>query len=300
MTLSIIIVNYNVYDLLKNCIQSIYSNIKDVDYEIIVVDNNSPERDIENIQHDFPLVNYIESNENLGFAKANNIAFRKSTGKYLLLLNPDTVLIDNFVYEFIKMLEKENNFSACAPMLVYEDRSFQSSTGPQMDLFYELLESFNLTGIYRNYKKKKYFKNPSSFFAVSWASAACLLVKSIDFKNVNGFTESYFLNYEDIDLCKKLSSSGNKIIYYPKYHCIHLDHKSFAFNYDKLIYSRYLSKINYSLLHYSVIERFFFRSIVIFGLILKYLFSNILYSGSELHSRRSGYKKSIKLVLKIL
>lgn len=298
MTLSIIIVNYNVYDLLKECLKSIYDKINDINFEIIVADNNSPDREIDNIKKEFPDVKYLSFPENLGFAKANNEAVKKSNGKYLLFLNPDTLITENFLTDFIKLADSEPEAGVLAPMLVYKNNKYQSSTGPKMGIFYDLLEAFNFVNLFRNYQKNKYFKKINKIYLTSWVSAACMFMRKIDFDRVSGFTASYFLNYEDIDLCAKITSSGKSIFYLPKYKCTHIDHKSFKEDYELLITSRYLSRINYYFLHKNLFQRILSAFIHINGLLFKLIFVNIAYSGNERKSRRLGYYKSLLLYFK--
>ena len=107
MELSIIFVNWNSVDYLRECIASIYENTRDISFEIIVVDNASPQGDVETILEQFRDVKIIKSLTNVGFAKANNIGFAQSTGSYVLFLNPDTQLLGptlNILLEHIKSL----------------------------------------------------------------------------------------------------------------------------------------------------------------------------------------------------
>ena len=295
MTVSIIIVNYNVYELLINCINSIYANVKDIDYEIIIVDNNSAEKNIDSIQQKYPDVKYLSLKENLGFAKANNIAAKAANGKYLLFLNPDTLVIENFIPEFITQFNKNSKTGICAPRLTYSDNSFQSSTGPELGLFYDILESFMLIGFYRKFSNKKYLSDLSKEHKVGWVSAACLFIEKDVFDKISGFTESYFLNYEDIDLCFKVRVLGLDIFYFPSLKCVHLDHKSFNTDYENLVFTRYKSRLNYIRLNYKFLKRIFSRVIFIEGLILKIILVNFSYKPDERKSRRNGYIKSLKL-----
>src|SRR5690348_12526562 len=111
MNVSIIIVNYNTKDLLSNCIGSIYSNTKDVDFEIIIVDNASIDGSQELIKEKFPEVVLIESEVNLGFGKANNLGAEFAKGDYLFLLNSDTILQNNAVFYFLDFYKKNNNLN---------------------------------------------------------------------------------------------------------------------------------------------------------------------------------------------
>ncbi len=297
MTLSIIIVNYNVYDDLINCLNSINKNICDVEYKIIVVDNNSTNRDIDKITFDYPDVIYIKLPENLGFAKANNLAVSRSNSEFILFLNPDTILINNFVLKMVEYLKNNINAGACAPMLLNEDFSYQSSTGPKMGLKYDFLEAFHLINFSRKFQKNNYIKNIDNIFEIGWMSAACMVIKREVFNKVNGFSEPYFLNYEDIDICYKLNKLGLKNYYFPEYKCVHLDHKSFGIDYELLVYSRYLSRLEFAKMNYNYFQRIIFRTLHIIGLITRIVMVHLLYSGIERASRRSGYVKSIKRYL---
>ncbi len=106
MQVSIIIVNYNTKELIKNCINSIYENTKDIDFEIIVSDNGSTDGSVEMLKNDFPNVILIENNANLGFGKANNNGLKVAKGEYIFYLNSDTVLLNNAVKMFYDYWEQ--------------------------------------------------------------------------------------------------------------------------------------------------------------------------------------------------
>lgn len=297
MQLSIIIVNYNTYRQLINCLNSIISIISEISYEIIVIDNNSEWNEIKGLNEIFPGIKCIRSDSNYGFAKANNIAVNNAIGKYLLFLNPDTILIDNFIPTFIEYLENNINTAIIAPMLLFENKLYQSSTGQKMNIFYDIQEAFYLTGFIRSIKGKKYIKHNERVYFVSWVSAACMLITKNEFDKIGGFAESYFLNYEDIDLCTKVIESGKKVAYYPKYKCIHLDHKSFNNNYKLLITSRYKSRLIFNKLHLDIFQRLISWLILFTGLLTKIVFVSLFYSGPEKNSRKKGYLDSLNIFL---
>lgn len=177
MELSIIIVNFNVYDNIKKCIQSILDKLKNIEYELLIVDNNSIERDIDKITVDYPFVKYYKQNQNRGFAAANNYGFAQASGEFILFLNPDTIYIENFLPAMIIDYRKNKNTGACGPMLYYDNMSYQTSSGMKMGFLYEFLESFNLIGLIRKSLKKKYLNSNIEKYEVGWLSAACLLIK---------------------------------------------------------------------------------------------------------------------------
>ena len=159
MELSIIIVNYNVYDNIKKCIQSILDNLTGIEYELLIIDNNSVERDIDNITVDYPFVKYYKQNQNRGFASANNYGFTQASGEFILFLNPDTIYIENFLPAMINSYCNNTQSGAFGPMLLYEDMNYQTSSGMKMGFIFEFLESFNLIGLIRKSLKKKYLNS---------------------------------------------------------------------------------------------------------------------------------------------
>ena len=293
--LILIIVNFNSSNYLNNCINSLKKTLKNIKYKILIIDNHSNGSDVKNITKQYSDLDLRELPENLGFGKANNLGVKLANAEYIALLNPDTIVIEDFISPLIEFIEKNENAGACAPMLLYEDMSYQSSTGPTMGIWFEFLEAFYLINTYRKIAKRKYLKNNSEPIEVGWVSGACMIVKRSVFESVGGFTEDYFLNYEDIDLCRKIEDAGYKNFYFPFLECIHLDHKSFDKNYELLVLSRYQSKIIYASIHYSAFTRVLSIIINIIGLVLRILSVNFLYRGNERTSRFSGYYKALQL-----
>ena len=111
--LSLIIVNWNVKDLLEECIKFVYSQTKKVIFEIIVVDNNSTDGSIEMLEKQFRQIHLIKNNENVGFARANNQAIKQSKGEYILLLNPDTLVRDRAIEKMMEFMESHLQALAC-------------------------------------------------------------------------------------------------------------------------------------------------------------------------------------------
>ncbi len=301
MGVSIIIVNYNVSDEIKLCIDSIYSNLEKVDFEIIVIDNNSPDRKIHDLKDIFPKTRFKFLENNIGFARANNYGVKLAYYDNILLLNPDTILTQDFVTPILEFINSNHLAGACGPILVYENLSFQNSTGRKMGLFYETAEAFMFIGIYRkiialgNRKKIKSGKP----FKVSWLSGACIILKKKIFEQLDGFDTDFFLNYEDIDLCIRIEESGYKNFCFPSLKCIHLDQTSQKREYSKLVYNRYCSRLIYSKKHYGMFKRLLIRMIHIIGIIIRLASVSFFYKAREKTERFAGYKKSLILYLNI-
>src|SRR3989338_8103823 len=129
MDLSVIIVNWNTKKLLEDCLRSIFKFTKDVSFEVIVVDNGSSDGSQAIVEKKFPQVKLIPNKDNLGFARANNQGIKIAKGKYVLLLNSDTYLIENSFKKLIKKAQSLPNLGVLAPQLLNEDRSIQQSVG---------------------------------------------------------------------------------------------------------------------------------------------------------------------------
>jgi GT2 family glycosyltransferase len=210
--LSIIIVNWNSLGYLRKCLTSLYGHIGDLSFEVIVVDNASPEPGIEALNAEFPDVLVIKSDINLGFAGANNLGFTRSSGEYLAFLNPDTEVTDN---AFKIMLEQSLSIPDAGVIgckLLNTDFSVQTSciqtfpTIPNQLLDYEYLRlrwpSCSFWSIGALFSESK---NP---VPVDVISGACMLLRRDVFERAGKFTEDYFMYAEDLDLCYKVRALG--------------------------------------------------------------------------------------------
>jgi len=219
MYLSIIIVNWNSKVFLANCISSIISNKKHIDYEIIVIDSGSFDGSCEMIKQLYPEIRFIQSDRNLGFAKSNNIAFMESHGSNILFLNPDTEIESGALHLLIKNLDSIPNAGAVGASLFNSDGSVQSTcirafpTILNQILDAELLKKkfpfSKLWGMAALYNR------PIKPVKVDAVSGACLMVKRSAFEEVGMFSTDYFMYSEDIDLCFKLKAAGWGTYYIP-------------------------------------------------------------------------------------
>ena len=258
MDVSIIIVNYNTKDLIKNCIDSIYKQTKDIKFEIIVSDNGSIDGSIEMIKSDFPNVILIENNTNLGFGAANNKGLKIAKGKYIFYLNSDTVLLNNAVKYFFDYWENspdKDQIGALGSNLLDENftltHSFERFLSIKkilnntifdffriikLTVFFFLKESFSFTK-----SKQKIEKERTPYYGnVDYIIGADLFLKN----NLDAqYDEKYFLYYEDTDLQMRLKHKNleRKIINGPQIQ--HLEHKSNKFN-KKIDYYKSVSKTN--------------------------------------------------------
>jgi GT2 family glycosyltransferase len=225
MKLSIIIVNWNSLGYLRKCLTSLYEHVRDLSFEVIVVDNASPEPGIEALNADFPDVVVIKSNINLGFAGANNLGFSRSSGGYVLFLNPDTEMTDNAFKTMLDQSLSVPHPGVIGCKLLNSDLSVQTSciqtfpTIPNQLLDYEYLRlrwpGCSFWSIDALFSENK---NP---VPVEVISGACMLLRRDVFERAGMFTEDYFMYAEDLDLCYKVKALGFRNYYVGKAQVIH-------------------------------------------------------------------------------
>jgi GT2 family glycosyltransferase len=244
--ISIVIVSYNVSDLLKSCLLSInkYTSNK---AEIIVVDNNSSDNTIEVLKKEFPNIILIENKENLGFPKANNQAFKIAKGKYIIMLNPDTELIDDAFKKLITQLET-TSIDIIAPKLLNTDLSLQDSVWRNPTIGSFLAETFHMKFLC----KKKYYqdKDKSQPFEAESFSGAAILFKREVLDRIGLLDEKLFW-IEDIDFCYRAKKAGLKLLYYPNAEIIHHIGQSAKKNYNISLSNQVFNKIKFFKKHHS-------------------------------------------------
>jgi GT2 family glycosyltransferase len=213
--LSIIIVNYNGDNYLEDCINSIYASCKSIDFEIIIIDNNSKDGSVVLLKREFPQIELIESAVNLGFAGGNNLAVKKASGKNILLLNNDTILLEDLSIA-IDELNKEEVGVVSIKMLD-KSKQYRKSVGKFPTIYSLMLFS-------KLYMKKDGFETgdfSDKHYEVDWVEGSFLLTKRDYYIKLGGLTEDYFMYVEDVDYCKKIALLGKKRIYFPAISYVH-------------------------------------------------------------------------------
>jgi GT2 family glycosyltransferase len=215
--LSIIIVSYNDRLRLGRCLSSLEEETRNLGAEVIVVDNHSVDGSQELVRASFPWVELLENKKNLGYARANNRGIRESQGKFILFLNPDTVLPPVALTELLTGLEAWPEAGAIGPALVHEDQSFQVSFGRKVSFFSELVQKS-----VRNPYYKARLKAGWRARETGWLSGACLLLRRSALKEAGLFDENFFLFFEDIDLCLRMRQKGFRLIFDPRIKILHV------------------------------------------------------------------------------
>lgn len=226
MDLSIIIVNYNVKEFIQNLLESIKSASKMISTEVIIVDNASDDGSIELIRQKYPWVKLIVNSRNLGFSKANNLGLKEATGKYLLLLNPDTLVKEDTFEKMIGFFEATPDAGMAGCKLLNTDGTLQLACrrgfpGPWASFT-------KVTGLSTLFPKSPLFArynltylDENKTYAVDAISGAFMMFRREVYEKTGGLDETFFMYGEDLDLCYRVNKSGYKVYYVHSTEIIH-------------------------------------------------------------------------------
>jgi N-acetylglucosaminyl-diphospho-decaprenol L-rhamnosyltransferase len=223
--LSIIIVNWNSAEFVRRCISSIRQNTTGLTYEILVVDNASFDGCDEVLETHAPEATYIQSVKNLGFAKANNLAFKASRGITLLFLNPDTEIVGPAINLMLEELQQLSDAGILGARLSNGDGSLQTSCIQAFPtILNQVLDSEFLRKKWPEsslWGTQPFLRDHGRPEEVEAVSGACLMIRRDVFERVGEFSEDYFMYTEDIDLCYKVRKAGYKNYYVPMANVVH-------------------------------------------------------------------------------
>ena len=239
---SIIIVNYKSSKLVIDCVNSIFEKTKKLSYEIIVVDNASNDDSIDNLKKEFgDEIKLIQSEENLGFGKANNLGVKSSCGKYIFMLNPDTILINNAIYILMNILERNKDIGSVGGNLYTIEmepcpsycRKFDDLNTERMYsswmyiLFNKVVQKINSKRKNNNRALKNNFNYSGKSLEVAYIFGADMMMRKSLFEQIGGFDPIYFMYAEEQDLSWRITNKGKKNISIPEAKIIHLEGGTF-------------------------------------------------------------------------
>ena len=210
--ISIIIVNYKSWNVLSECLKAL-SNIKNTDFvfEIIVVDNDSNDQKINDFKNEFPDIQFIENSGNNGFANGCNVGAKASKGDYLFFLNPDTVANQNAIYELWQTAKSNSEFGIITCTQIdengkkYKEIRFFPNLTTLFGSFRALQQYINKSNITFNFSSDKNIVYPD------WATGAVIFMSKKWYEKVHGWSEKYWLYFEDVDICRHIINAGGKV-----------------------------------------------------------------------------------------
>ena len=229
---SVIIVNWNTKQYLINCLHSVINITGGYLQDLVVVDNSSTDGSAEAVENQFPQVKLIRNKENLGFAKANNIGIRASTGLYLCLINSDVIVQDGCIEKLINFMDHHPETGLCGPRILNPDLTLQVSCRHFPSIWNNICQALGLNKLF---PKSAFFSEP---FMKYWAhdeiknvdvlSGCFWMIRREASDEVGLLDEDFFIYGEDIDWCKRFHKAGWDVVFYPDAEVIHIGGASSA------------------------------------------------------------------------
>jgi GT2 family glycosyltransferase len=254
MDVSIIIVNWNTKKLLKDCLTSIYEQTLNIDFEVIVVDNCSTDDSTKMVRAEFPKAILMENETNRGFAAANNQAIATAKGRYILLLNSDTVILDNAIEKTISFADAHPNAGAFGCRVLNPDRTVQTTCFMFPSILNMLLSS---TYLYKLFPGSKFFGreqmtwwNRNDIREVDVVTGCFILVRREAIDQIGILDERFFMYGEETDWCYRMKKNGWKILFTPVGQIIHFGGQSSAKTPVTMIIQLRLSILKFIKKHY--------------------------------------------------
>ena len=265
MDLSIIIVNWNTCSYLRACLDSIYATIGKDDkrsFEIIVVDNASQDDSLDMVRALFPEIHLIENKRNLGFAKANNQGEELSRGRFLLILNPDTLMHPLSINRLIEHLESYPFVGAVGPRTLNPDGSFQISAYRSPTLLSEAWRLFNLDRFIPLSQYPLTFFSSPNYHSVEILNGSCILLRSELIQQLGLFDEQFFIYSEEYDLCERIRGAGWQLHWLPEAVITHYIGQSTKQKPDAMFLELYHNKIKLFRKHHGRMAARMYKSIL--------------------------------------
>lgn len=229
MDLSIIIVNYATYELTKQTVNSLLDTIYSISYEIIIVDNDSPDDSFSKLLEDFdknPIITLLKNGNNDGFAVANNIGIKQSKGEYILLLNSDVVVKKDTINKCLNYIRNNDNIGCLGCKVVLPDGQLDKACRRSFPTFE--VSFYRMTGLSKIFPNSPRFNrynlsylDENGVYPVDCVVGAFMLIPASIMEKCGGLDESYFMYGEDIELCYNIKSLGYEVIYYGEYEIVH-------------------------------------------------------------------------------
>ena len=226
--LSIIIVSWNVRELLANCLRSVFAQTG-LALQVIVVDSASLDGSPEMVAEQFPQVELLACRENVGFPRGNNLGLERANGRFILLLNPDTIVHGDALAKMVSYLQQNPTVGVVGPQLLNDDGTVQSSRRrfptPWTALFESTwLQPYAPQAVLDHFYARDVADGETA--VVEWVMGACLMTRREVVSQVGGLDEDYFMYSEELDYCRRIHQAGWQVVYYPEAQVTHLSGKS--------------------------------------------------------------------------
>ncbi len=282
MVISIIIINYNLSNEVRNCINSLISAARGIDYEIILVDNRSEDESILKIAEELsrdPQIKFtfLRTEKNIGFGNACNLAAGRAAGEWLFFLNPDTVIKSNIFPDIIKEFEDTYSDRGIFGLHVNGGKYTDYSAGLFPNYLFEIFNIILLGRIFEaffiNLKK---ILSANKKLKVQWVMGAALFIRKDLFDEIKGFDPDYFLYFEEMDLCKRVSDKGLPVTYLSYIGIDHLGSASSKKNYYFFTKMFYKGKLLFLKKHTGSVSFSFYKLLSFLTILSQMIFWRIM------------------------
>jgi GT2 family glycosyltransferase len=302
----VVIVNWNTAEILSECLQSIQQSTKSILYKICVVDNGSTDGSVEMVSEHFPEVLLISNKMNRGYAKANNQGISIARGRYVLLLNSDTIIPFGALDQLVAVANKfGERLGVLAPRLKEADGHIQNSIASFPSLTKGLITHLPFSDIVIPKRIIDHYSIQAEKCncpcEVDYASGACLLVSKEAIDQVGGLDEDYFMYGEDIDLCYSLRQAGWSVIYYPDIEIIHLGNQSGKEKWgsSRLAVQRFSERMFY-MKSYGWLAATIFQTILISRSLIYFVKHKLLYKLSSSLNQAENHRQQAEMHLLVI
>lgn len=268
MKLSILIVNWNSKDYLRECLHSIRRTCSHQAPQVVVVDGGSFDGCAEMLDADFPEVVFVQSPNNIGFGRSNNLGLDSVTGEALLLLNPDTELHPGAVDALLDELERLPDAGLFGARLLNSDGSIQFSAVHPLPT--PLNVAMDSDWFRRRWWNRKEHRDANEAFQVEAVSGACMMMRAETFRKLGGFDPRYFMYAEDMDLCFRIRKSGLRIYHAPQAKVVHHGGGSSSNHFSKFAEVMIRQALDcYFLANHGRLHSFCFRSLILLSAVFR-------------------------------
>jgi hypothetical protein len=266
--LTITIGNHNTKNLIRNCLNSIYSTIKTISYEIIVVDNVSTDDSVEMLKTEFPKVKLIVNQVNRYFGGAHNQGLRAGSGRYLTILSSDTILMDDAFDKIVRFMDEHPDCGACGPKLLNADHTDQCNGLAFPTFMYGLFEVTGLNALFKNnpIRNRRLVKgwDRNDLRTVDTLGGSCIILRKEVIDKVGVLDENFLAYWEETDWCLRIWNAGWKIYLLPEAKVLHIQQQSLKqagrIKNEKIFYDSmmYYYKKHFGVIAYAVLKLFKF------------------------------------------
>jgi len=295
LTISIVTANNRL--LIVDCLKSIYETTHGLRFEVYVVINDSLDDSEEAIKENFPEVTLIINREKLGFTRNHNMVMRRSEGKYILVLNDDTVILEGALNKMVDFMEASPQVGILGCKILNPDGSLQWSCGKSFSHAFEHFKSGVLRTLLAPFIRDQFYLRTQE---VTWVTGACLMARSEAIREVGLFDENIIIYFEDGDWCYRMVQTGWKVVYYPHAEIIHYYGQTRKQYLGRDTFIIYLSRLYFFSKHYSPLTLHLVKFLTMLEAILRYMKTLMFsyYSPSEKFQKQElleAYQRVIKL-----